>query len=114
MHLFLTALNQGVQSADEWGFRISSAKSKFMNFGFKRKIPDLNCSVYDCPLKRDSAVFRSAAKSILGKLDRTQAKALKICCGACRTSLFWPYWWKWGNHHCKSEEANWGSITGKN
>lgn len=31
-------------------------------------------------------VFGSASKSVLEKLDRLQAKALRICCGAFRTT----------------------------
>ena len=34
-----------------WVFKISISKYKFMVWGFKRGIPDLNISLYECPLE---------------------------------------------------------------
>ena len=136
--------------ANKWGFRISTAKSNFMVFGYKRKIPDLTVSMYGRPLERvkefkflglwlderltwnhhigkisvkcekvinilrslsgsgwgaerdtlhmiyqamirssldyGCVIFGAAAKTTLSKLDRVQAKALRVCCGAFRTT----------------------------
>ena len=52
LHQMQKALDQVVQWANDWGFRISSSKSKFMIFGNKRKIPALNILLYDCPVER--------------------------------------------------------------
>lgn len=46
------ALDQIVQWADKWGFRISTAKTKVMIFGLKSKIPDVNLSIHECTLER--------------------------------------------------------------
>lgn len=144
------AVDQVVQWANKWGFRISTAKSNFMIFGYKRKIPELSISMYGCPLERvkefkflglwmderltwnhhiskviskcekvinilrslsgsdwgaerdtlfmiyqamirsnfdyGCVIFGAAAKTTLSKLDRVQAKALRVCCGAFRTT----------------------------
>ena len=45
-------MDQIGQWADRWGFRISSSKSQYMVFGFKRKIPDLNLVMNGHPLER--------------------------------------------------------------
>ncbi|KAG5852664.1 hypothetical protein ANANG_G00064980 [Anguilla anguilla] len=136
--------------ADKWGFKISAAKSKFMIFGFRRKLPNLGLHMYGSSLERvkdfkflgiwfeermtwavhtaralakgekvlnvmrslagcdwgaeretmhliyqamirsvldyGCFVYGSAAKSVLGKLDILQSKALRLCCGAFKTS----------------------------
>lgn len=54
-HLFVQmqeAVDQVVLWANKWGLRISTAKSKFMIFGLKRKIPEQHISLYGCPLER--------------------------------------------------------------
>ena len=144
------AVDQVVLWANKWGFRISTAKSNFMIFGYKKKIPDLRVTMYGCPLERvkefkylglwmderltwnhhidkvlskcekvinilrslagsdwgaerdtllmiyqamirsnldyGCVIFGAAAKTTLSKLDRAQAKALRLCCGAFRTT----------------------------
>lgn len=144
------ALNQIVQWANRWGFKISTSKSSFMIFGFKRKIPDLNLKIYECDLEKvkvfkflgiwmdekltwgihiekiiarcekinnilrslagsdwgaerltlhmiyramirpildyGSFVFGAARKTALTKIDIIQAKALRICSGAFKTT----------------------------
>ena len=142
------AIDLTVLWANKWGFRISTSKSKFMKFGYKRKIPVLNISLYDCPLERvnafkflgvwmdekltwkchiDKLVYKCekvinilcslagsdlgaerdtlfiifgamirsvldygcvivGAAAVLCKLDRVQAKSLRICCGAFRST----------------------------
>ena len=133
-----------------WGFRISASKSKYMIFGFKRKLPNSELSIYGSPLEKVKvfkflgvwfearmtwavhidktvekcekiinilrslagcdwgadremmqliyqAMIRSAfdygcyihgaaSKTVLARLEVTQAKALRLCCGAFRTS----------------------------
>lgn len=136
--------------ANKWGFRISVSKSKYMIFGFRRKIPDYELCLYDSPLEKvkvfkflgvwfderltwrvhidktigkcekvlnvmrsiagcdwgagretmyliylamirsvidyGSIAYGSAATAVLGKLDTVQSKALRLCCGAFRTT----------------------------
>ena len=143
-------LNVIEEWANRWSFKISVPKSKFMVFGYKRKIPRSGLSLYGAPLERvkefkflgmwlderltwkihigkiqskcekvinvlrslagsewgaergtmlmiyqamirsaidyGSFVYGAAAKSTLDKLDATQARALRTCCGAFRTT----------------------------
>lgn len=46
------ALDQVVEWAIDWGFKISAAKGKFIIFGNKRKIPEVNLIMYNCPIER--------------------------------------------------------------
>ena len=49
---FQRALVSVEEWADKWGFKISSAKSKFMIFGFRRKLANLGLHMYGSSLKR--------------------------------------------------------------
>ena len=133
-----------------WGFKISASKSKYMVFGFKRKLPSIGLYMYGSPLEKVKAfkflgvwfeermtwsvhvskillkcekvlnvmrslagcewradketmlliyqatirssldygcfVYGSASKFVLARLDVLQARALRLCCGAFRTS----------------------------
>ena len=60
-------------SGRKWGASRSSLKTIFL--ASIRSVLDYGCMVYG-----------SAVKSLLGKLDVMQARALRICCGAIRTS----------------------------
>lgn len=152
-HLFgqmQKAVDQVVLWANKWGFRISTAKSNFMIFGHKKKIPELSILLNGRPIERvkefkflgvwmdervtwnchinkvasncekvmnilrslagsgwgaerdtlfmiyqamirskldyGCIIFGAAAKTTLAKLDRVQAKALRACSGAFRTT----------------------------
>lgn len=37
---------------DTWGFKISASKTKYMVFGFKRKLPNLGLCMYGSPLEK--------------------------------------------------------------
>ena len=144
------ALDKVVMWAEEWGFKISVAKSKYVVFGFKKKASQQILRLYNKPVERVKiltflgvwfeekmtwrvhvektvakcekvinvtrclvgsdwgvdrgtlmmiyrAIIRSAidygcmaygtaAPSVLKRLDVVQAKALRICCGAFRTT----------------------------
>ena len=150
----LKQVQSALQTVEEWGktwgFRISVAKSKYLIFGFKRKLPNFSLSMYGSPLEKVrvfkflgvwfdqrmtwavhiakivekceklinvlrslagcewgadreilhliyQAMIRSAldygcymygaaSKTVLARLDVVQAKALRQCCGAFRTS----------------------------
>ena len=52
----LKQVQGALQTVEEWGktwgFRISVAKSKYLIFGFKRKLPNLRLSMYGSPLEK--------------------------------------------------------------
>uniref|UniRef100_A0A8C2KZI6 Uncharacterized protein n=1 Tax=Cyprinus carpio TaxID=7962 RepID=A0A8C2KZI6_CYPCA len=180
------AINKVEAWADEWGFRISVSKSKYVVFGLKRKLLDKTLSIYNSPIEKVKSfkflgvwfeermtwkehinntvkkcervintlrclvgmdwgasreclmmifrgiiranidygcmVYRSASESVLKKLDVVQAKALRICGGAMRSTplnalliemgettlelrrnkLFLFYWTKLRSHNCSN------------
>ena len=150
----LGQVQKALQAVEEWGntwgFRISAPKSKYVIFGFKRKLPGIGLNLYGSPLEKvkvfkflgvwfeermtwavhisktiercekvinvlrslagcewgadrwtlrliyqamirsaldyGSYVYGAAAKTVLARLDVLQARALRFCCGAFRTS----------------------------
>ncbi len=63
--------------AEEWCFRISVSKSKYVVFGLKKKLLDKSLSIYNSPLESVKSVFRSL---VWGKndLERTQINSEKV------------------------------------
>ena len=143
VEFILKQIQRALVSVEEWGntwgFKISASKSKYIVFGFKRKLPNIGLYMNELPLEKVKAfkflgvwfeermtwavhvskillkcekvlnvmrslagcewgamirssldygcfVYGSASKSILARLDVLQARALRLCCGAFRTS----------------------------
>ncbi len=144
------AINTVENWAEEWGFKVSVSKSKYVVFGFKREKQEQGLKIYNIPIERVKSVkflgvwfeermtwrvyidqivdrcekvinilrclvgrdwggdrntlmmiyrgiirsnidygcmaYGSAAPSVLKKLEVIQAKALRICSGAMRTT----------------------------
>ena len=60
-------------AGNDWGADISALKAMYTSL--IRSVFDFGCIVYS-----------SASKTLLGKFDVIQAQALRICCGAFRTT----------------------------
>ena len=154
MDFIVRQVQKALQSVEEWGmswgFKISALKSKYMVFGFKRKLPNTELKIYGSPLEKVKVfkflgvwleermtwavhirkivekcdkvinilrslagcewgadrevmqliyramvrsafdygcfIYGAASKTVLARLDVVQAKALRLCCGALRTS----------------------------
>lgn len=45
-------VQKALQTVEEWGFRISVLKTKYVIFGFKRKLPEFGLNLHGSPLER--------------------------------------------------------------